>query len=88
MDEKKKFAVYFNLFYYEIWRRLCAIEDLWADVKSVTKVWQITWDDAVWPCYLLKVVYTIKPWFEEKKVKRDVEEISRRKDFYMYADWE
>lgn len=80
-NEKKVFAVFFNLFYGEIWQRLSHMEDLWASVKSVEEVWEITGDICMWPCHLLKVSYTVKDGFNEDKVWFELEKLAKLKDF-------
>lgn len=80
-NEKKVFAVFFNLFYSEIGERLSQMEDLWASVKSVEDVWGISWDIFMGPCRLLKVSYTVKNGFDEKKVSSELEQIAKLEDF-------
>lgn len=81
MEEKQEFTTFFNLFYWEIWDRLDYLEKMWCDVKDVKRLSTISWDIAMWECFLLKVIFTIKDWFEQADVLKCIRDIRNKKDF-------
>lgn len=77
------YTIIFNLFYSEVWDRLLQCENLWANIRDVDIIGRITWDEAVWPCLLTKVTYTIKDWYEPTDVAKELRKFARR-DFTNY----
>lgn len=72
------YTIIFNLFYSEVWDRLLQCENLWANIRDVDIIGRITWDEFAWPCLLTKVTYTIKDWYEQSDVAKELRKFARR----------
>ena len=54
---------------------------MWANVVDVIRLSTISGDCAMWECFLLKVIFTIKDWFEQADVLKCIRDLRNKKDF-------